>query len=271
MEFTSRKFGVEIEFLSDGVSLQSVSSAINAAGITCNIEHYNHHTPISWKLTTDASCGYELVSPILQGEDGLSQIEKVCSALKSAGAKVNKSCGLHVHVDARDLKNAEIARVIFNYAKNERVFDSLQPESRRNNINTYCGSVTKILSRLDTQSAKESFTRNPFKLYNSVLCTRYVKVNLEAYTRHSTVEFRQHSGTIESSKITNWVVLLLGFVEKSRNSNLSGASKKQTLDSFRIWLNLWHTGTDSRADALCSYITKRFKELNPTKSVLDTL
>ena len=37
---------------------------------------------------------------------------------------------------------------------------------------------------------------------------RYHKVNLEAYSRHKTVEFRQHSGTTNFTKMRNWVLFL---------------------------------------------------------------
>jgi hypothetical protein len=44
---------------------------------------------------------------------------------------------------------------------------------------------------------------------------RYFKVNLQALRVHGTVEFRQHSGTVDGTKVENWVRFLLGFVERS--------------------------------------------------------
>ena len=43
---------------------------------------------------------FELVSPILVGEAGLRELEKVCWVLDLCDVKVNESCGLHVHIDA---------------------------------------------------------------------------------------------------------------------------------------------------------------------------
>lgn len=57
-----------------------------------------------WKLVTDSSLQgnntFELVSPILVGENGLKELETVCWVLDICNAKVNDSCGFHVHMDA---------------------------------------------------------------------------------------------------------------------------------------------------------------------------
>jgi hypothetical protein len=59
---------------------------------------------------------------------------------------------------------------------------------------------------------------------------RYHKLNTESYWRHNTVEFRQHSGTIEYEKISNWILFLARFVEFSKeneitNTNFEGMSE----------------------------------------------
>jgi hypothetical protein len=45
---------------------------------------------------------------------------------------------------------------------------------------------------------------------------RYHKLNLTAYRRHRTVEFRQHSGTLEANKAINWVLLCLRMVDAAK-------------------------------------------------------
>ena len=42
MEYTNRKFGIEIEFV--GACKYEVAEAINAAGVDCEVEYYNHTT-----------------------------------------------------------------------------------------------------------------------------------------------------------------------------------------------------------------------------------
>jgi hypothetical protein len=46
--------------------------------------------------------------------------------------------------------------------------------------------------------------------------TRYARVNLEAWRRHRTIEFRQHGGTVEAEKALAWIRFGLGFIEESR-------------------------------------------------------
>ena len=49
---------------------------------------------------------------------------------------------------------------------------------------------------------------------------RYHKVNFEAYSRHRTVEFRQHSGTTNFTKMENWIRFLNGLITFAKRSSL---------------------------------------------------
>ena len=81
MKITDRKFGIEIEAF--GVSTYRVQDALRAAGLNAEVEGYNHITRSHWKITSDASINgrnaFELVSPILQGQNGLRQLKKACA------------------------------------------------------------------------------------------------------------------------------------------------------------------------------------------------
>lgn len=100
----NRNFGVEIEAY--GISRATLAKELRREGINVAVEGYNHDTREHWKLVTDGSLRgentFELVSPILKGEEGLEELKKVCKVLKAKGAKVNKTCGLHIHFDATD-------------------------------------------------------------------------------------------------------------------------------------------------------------------------
>lgn len=196
--FTLKNFGIEIEFIlrnEAGVNLyEKVATALTIAGVEARAEGYNHTTRRHWKVIYDASvggsgyAGIEVVSPILHGQKGLEEIEIVCGALEGIGAKVNKTCGLHVHHDARRLRgdDSKVQRVVEIYNRAEKVMDSMLPASRRGLAsNSYCKSNTVTDATRD----------------------RYAKVNLTSMYRHGTVEFRQHSGTIDCNKIKYWVLL----------------------------------------------------------------
>ena len=178
---------------------------LTAAGISVQVEGYNHtdHTD-HWKLVTDASLNgnntFELVSPILHGEQGLEELEKVCWVLDLCDAKVNDSCGLHVHMDAAEFDLATWKNLILTYKRLEGVIDRFMPRSRRNN--RYCKGLTAVTEATINRAANIGQLRAAFNN------NRYHKVNLEAYARHRTVEFRQHGGSTNFTKMSAWIHFL---------------------------------------------------------------
>ena len=48
---------------------------------------------------------------------------------------------------------------------------------------------------------------------NCPVDVRYHKLNLTAFRKHKTVEFRQHSGTLDTEKARQWIALCLRMVE----------------------------------------------------------
>ncbi len=220
-----RTFGVEIEFQGNR---EEVARLMNAKGVRAYVEEYNHTTKSHWKLITDSSCGYELVSPPLKGREGLEQLKKACEALKEAGASVDRRCGLHIHHDINDYNAKQIANIFAIYIKLEKTIDTFVPNSRRANNNRYCRSLFQgttqqtILDKLKAVNSLEDIRR--------IWHTRYVKVNFQSYVKYGTIEFRQHSGTTEFDKMYNWILLtqqivnmaatLVQKVYKAENDNL---------------------------------------------------
>lgn len=198
-----RKFGVEIEAYN--CTFERLVRELREAGIEVASEAYNHHLRSRWKLVTDSSLNgndtFELVSPILMGEDGLEELEKVCWVLDACNVKINGSCGLHVHMSAEDFNITTWQNLLLSYKHAETEIDKFMPVSRRGDSNTYCSSLIRF------SDARIRSARNIEELQN-LISSRYMKVNLKAYSRHKTVEFRQHSGTISFTKIENWVRFL---------------------------------------------------------------
>ena len=210
--YTNRKFGIEVEFV--GANLSLVAEAINNAGVPCQFERYNHFTRDYWKITTDASLassgGYagELVSPILEGAEGVAELEKVLDALNGvSGVTVNRSCGLHVHLDSRDMSMREIAKVFTRYSQYEEQIDLCMPRSRRGEPR-WCRSIT-------ASNIVETVTNASTKQQGGRALGRYHKVNLSNINERGSIEFRHHSGTTEFHKISNWLSFLMQFVETS--------------------------------------------------------
>lgn len=195
----NRRFGIEIEAYNCDKHL--LARELREAGINVAVEGYNHDTRNHWKLVTDSSLTgnntFELVSPILEGEAGLQELQKVCWVLDFCDAKVNDSCGFHIHMDAASFTIETWRNLATTYRRLESVVDGFMPTSRRQN--TYCKSLTSI----SEQRIREAQTIE--QLRHAFGNDRYRKLNLESYARHRTVEFRQHGGTTNFTKMENWI------------------------------------------------------------------
>lgn len=215
----NHKFGVEIEAFN--VSQQALVRELTAAGISAVNESYNHTTRNHWKIVYDASVSgfnsFELVSPVLRGMEGIEQVKIVCQVLERMGAKVNKTCGLHVHFDASNLNIRTWRNLYKNYINVEAEIDSIMPASRRGDNNTYCRSM---MARFRNKEQAFQFIdqANTVRELSQIVAdsSRYMKVNAESFMRHGTVEFRQHSGTVEFQKISNWILLCGAMIDKSK-------------------------------------------------------
>lgn len=205
-----RKFGVELELVE--ITREQAVRALTGVGIAVREEGYNHETRRHWKIVSDSSVGggFEVVSPVLQGEAGLDEVRKAATALDDMGATANRNCGYHVHLDAEGLTARDIRAIVTRYADHESEIDAFMPPSRRRNSNGYCSSVIEL--------ARSERFQNAGTIRDLVNAQggRYFKVNLQSYYVHKTIEFRQHSGTINAAKVTNWVRFLQQFVEACR-------------------------------------------------------
>ena len=212
-------FGVEIETYGSDTELFKTLAQDRGLSVYDHLSVYSgcHIDIQQYKLVPDGSIsGYnpaECVTPVLNGNTtGFESLKECCLSLNEAGAKVNRSCGLHVHIGAANLTATQYVNTFKNYQKLERVIDSFMAESRRANHNSYCAtlsdhdfgsccSISDIANELDND--------------------RYHKVNPMSWGRHMTIEFRQHHGTTNFTKIKNWVAFCAKLVAWSKNNVLT--------------------------------------------------
>lgn len=215
----SQTFGIEIEcYLPAGMTHAVIARKLTEAGVETAAEGYNHNLRTHWKVVTDGSLGdytrgAEIVSPVLTGEAGLAAIRKVCDVLVAEGVTVNRQCGLHVHVGARNRSVDWFQALIISYAHFEEVIDGVLPRSRRADNNSFCRSMRPFVEAV--KRATDIYGVCRAVANNQGPYARYRKLNCESFARHGTVEFRQHSGTIEADKAVNWVLLCLSLCHKA--------------------------------------------------------
>lgn len=263
MTHLSQTFGVEFEcYLPEGGSQQSVARAINqrfaARGLSShsvNVEGYNHQVRPTWKIVADGSLGdysrgIEVVSPILTGEQGLAAVEAVAAALSDFGCTVSRRCGFHVHVGA-SAQNGDALSLGFLknsvrlYSTFERVLDGMMPASRRAQNNQFCRSMAVDAAALTRAGTLDEVVRAYAGRFSSE--DRYFKLNLTAYRRHRTIEFRQHSGTLDSVKSTRWVSICLKMAWTARKANLqigsvAAAAAPSGRNQARLGSKAWQVG-----------------------------
>lgn len=109
------------------------------------------------------------------------RLYKLCSILNSLDFRVNRSCGLHVHVDRRGMSEPEVVKLARRVDKWIDQLIELFPLSRRDN--SYCKGGIAIGDR-------------------------YRRVNVSAFSKYQTLEFRVHSGTCNYTKILMWIRLI---------------------------------------------------------------
>lgn len=220
---SDRTFGFEAEFF--GITPTQATQALAQVGIDAPYVGYTHDGVTTWKIVTDQSVngrgtglgrGIELVSPILRGEEGLELADKALNALLSAGGKTDKTCGLHVHIGYDGLTGKQVVRALDYYAANQEWVNALIAKSRWRNIfcqplDSYTRSsrcvrtLENAENESDTQDAKQWLGQ----------FDRYHAVNLHAFQKYGTLEFRQHQGTLSGEKLTSWVRFLLALTEKA--------------------------------------------------------
>ncbi len=199
-----RRFGVEVEFF--GIDRGRVQLWLNSTAFGAQ----------GWRVVSDGSVqgavegrhysGLELVSPPLRGEAGLTQIREALTWLVDNGAKVNRSCGLHVHHEARDLGAKGIARMADTWTKHQGLINWLVSESRRDTVSNY-------YARPMTEAVVDGIKRAADQGRIGGAHSRYYAVNVASYGRHGTVEIRQHQGTLSFRKIEAWVRLGQGLMD----------------------------------------------------------
>ena len=216
---TLRKFGIEIECgHATNDRFTTALSLTNIDGIHARANNYSGTDYSVWQVKPDGSLriagGQEIVSPTLPGTDeGIEAVCKVAGYLEGANYKVDRSCGLHVHLDAADLSRHECAVIAWRYSLLQDSLKQVLPRSRWDGSNGYASfasssSLTKITAAASNPQTAAYWTHGE----------RYTAVNLEhAHKARSErrIEFRQAGGTVNADKIIGWYRFLCEFVAET--------------------------------------------------------
>ena len=251
-----QNFGVEIEMT--GITRQEAAKVIAA--------HYNTNATYigtyyqtygatdtkgrTWKAMSDSSIrtekksggskvsagdaySCEVVTPILQYED-MEDLQQIIRELVKAGALVNESCGIHVHVDGAKHTPESLTRLLnFATGRQDLFYEALQIGARGDR---WCRKIDKSLLNAMKHGGNQSRSAAERTWYSSVNSgytgginhehynsTRYHGINLHAFFTKGTVEFRLFNGTLHAGTIKAYVQFCLAmsaWAIECKNDNL---------------------------------------------------
>jgi hypothetical protein len=263
--------GVELEFYTL-LSIRQLNDILIANGINCIIGDYRTCAPTCYTvvLKTDASIrpdrslysynGIEATFMTKLDSEGHSWTKKVCNLLVTIGAKVNTSCGCHVHVDAHDC-TLEIMQSLYNLCfKYEEVIGGFIPKGSR-------GRDYAKLRRTDEKSLLER-AENLWEVQNIIDCRKY-GLNLLSYWKDNrkTIEFRYHSPTVDFEKVWYWAMLCQRLYEHAKARDCNSKDKlANTNDNLRNFLcavglkpnNRIYDVIDNRLNDCRDYLVQRW-------------
>jgi len=195
------------------------------------------YTPNGWERKWE-HCGYEYVSPLLSGDDGLNQIRGLYEAIRP---RVNSYCGLHVHIDVRDFNDDEKMELVKRLRADKHLFTEKVDPSRL--TNGFCDGDLPVVRD------GESFYAYTRRLHGD----RYVWVNLLAVYKHGSIEFRLHEATEDSEKVCQWVEFLTTYVENVK-TNITITKCPRDVDKSLIISKVDFLVSDSWSDSYdCTY------------------
>lgn len=224
--------GVEIEFT--GLTRQQAAEVI--------AEHFNRDVINNdsakavddrqnreWKIVRDSSIiteggeQCELVTPILNYGD-IESLQEIVRKLRKAGAKVNESCGLHVHIGAAGMTAQAIRNLVNTVASREELFfKALNVDEARKR--RYCKPVDERF--LKELNAKKPATLDELKKiwygdnhdhdyhYHE---SRYHALNLHATFTKGTIEFRWFNGTLHAGEIKTAIQISCALVALAKTA-----------------------------------------------------
>ena len=188
----------------------------------------------------------EMNSPVLEYSE-MEKLQQVVRALRRAGAVVNSSCGMHVHVDAanhtpQSLKNA----LTIMYAKEDILFKALKVNENR--VQRWCQKVRepmlekirKMPTNLTMEQLKQQWYGGTDESRMHYSWTRYYALNLHSVFYRGTLEWRCFESTLHAGKVRANITLALAISAQAINQKKTVMRKTEISENpaftFRTFL-----------------------------------
>lgn len=263
IDMKEQRFGLELEFT--GISRKEAAEAI-ARTINGN-NYYRYEGGCykackitgpdgrNWTVERDGSIiterggeQCEFVTPICNYDD-IPLVQKCVRALRKAGARVNSSCGIHIHVDGANHTAKSLRNLLYTMrAKEDLLFKAVG--TQRSRLGRWCkpiddeliGTIKKI-RKLDEEKLADAWYETYASRYESRDAhyndSRYHALNLHSFWTKGSIEFRLFEATLHAGEIRAYINLVLAISAQAINSSRASA---EPLDNgndkyaMRCWL-----------------------------------
>jgi hypothetical protein len=192
-----------------------------------------------------------------------AQLKTALEVMNRLNAKVDRTCGVHVHHEIDDLTIEHVKNIYRIYYKHAKYIDGMMPASRRSDVNKkYCKGLTaeemEIVERATSISEIQpniglsdvDYMYGSHEMRRNI--GRYRSVNTASYVKYGTVEFRQHAGSTDYDKIMNWIMITQALV---------GAAKTKKVKEGKSDLNTFCRDVKLGADEQCAFVMERRREV----------
>ena len=211
---SQRTFGVEIEAFAEFGKLSLLKRRLPL--VTDKVE-----VGSDGSIRTELN-GFEARIGVLEGEEGEKTFRAICREINKSEAKTNKSCGLHIHLGANDIKGNyhRMKKTMLFYMVFDDVIMAMLPEYRRGNnyaakLSHSCSLSGITRARCIEELASTWYGTGDNKdQINKCLGeprhhSRYYGINMHALLspKRQTLEIRYHSPTTNPIKILRWISL----------------------------------------------------------------
>ena len=255
-------FGMELEFsgITRKKAAETIAQVINGntdyefcGGVyhTCKVQDSEGR---AWTIVRDSSVANigggeacEFVTPKCRYED-ITTVQECIRALRKAGAKVNQSCGLHIHVDAANHDAKSLKNLVFTMkAKQDLIFKAVKTQPSR--LRKWCQPIDsklvdniKKIRKIESDSIKSVWYGTYSDYHDETAhyhASRYHALNLHSVWYRGTVEFRLFEATLHAGEVRAYINLCLAMSAQAINAKRASA---EVLDNgndkyaMRCWL-----------------------------------
>lgn len=273
MDFRDQTFGIEIEMT--GITREQANTAIGSylgydyfyVGGGYQEYHAKDSKDRVWKCVYDSSIvaercesGHrvrvperdpefrdlkvELVSPICTYED-IELVQNLVKVLRSEGAVVNQSTGIHLHIGAKDFSPQQLRNLVNIVAsKEDLIYQALKVDSVRES--NYCKKTdSDFLEKLNKQKPttekqlKDLWYNGQDGSRTHYHNSRYRCLNLHSYFQKETVEFRAFNSELNPEKIKAYIQFCMSITALAQNQKSASPIKSNPENqkyAFRCWL-----------------------------------